>query len=182
MTFDDFKKYINEYSKCNPLNVSKEIIYNLASQLSEKIEKKYPTYSIYDIVRNIFKGRIHTVGLFDYTSISGSIIIHGEDNFDVLLQEYTSPLQDKFNLAHELGHYILHSDLGKEEKKWSLRDGSGSLEWEANWFASGFLIPTHKIKELSKKEELTIDLLKRRFVVSEEDAMIRLKTFKQNNF
>ena len=41
-------------------------------------------------------------------------------------------------IAHELGHYFLHSEMGQKVGKFP-RYGEGRLEAEANWFGRAFL-------------------------------------------
>ncbi len=184
MDIEQFNKYLSEYQECQPLNVSKSAVYKFADELAGDFEETGEDYNIYEII-NKFGGHIHNVSLFQYSDISGSIIIHGKENFDVLIPEYTSPIRDKFTLAHELGHYILHSQLGEKSELWALREGSGRLEWEANWFAAGFLMPASKMKELVEQKGLqNIDehFIRNYFAVSLEAADIRLKTFKENSY
>jgi len=76
-----------------------------------------------------------------------SIIIHGCNDFEIVANDFEiidneSAREHKyrFALAHELGHYFLHSNQG-EKPLIAIRFDSGRLEWEANWFAAGLLIP-----------------------------------------
>lgn len=48
-----------------------------------------------------------------------------------------SSVRSRFNIAHELGHLILHEDVTSKQKK----DYHKLLEKEANYFASSFLLP-----------------------------------------
>ncbi|MFD2077856.1 protein of unknown function [Actinopolymorpha cephalotaxi] len=56
------------------------------------------------------------------------------------------PDRDRFTLAHELGHLVLHS-----------RRHSVDAEWEANRFASAFLIPAHRAAEIFGPDATLID-------------------------
>ncbi|UOK65377.1 ImmA/IrrE family metallo-endopeptidase [Paenibacillus sp. OVF10] len=61
--------------------------------------------------------------------------------------------RDRFTLAHELGHYLLHQKehvsfartMGAEEKLPAFRNP----EWQANAFAGELLAPPHIIKDMS---------------------------------
>jgi hypothetical protein len=84
-------------------------------------------------------GRIE-VADWETVGDTGSISVFGEGNFTISLSPLSGKTRDRFTIAHELGHYILHSKLGKTPIK-VRRDGSDRVEWEANWFAAGFLMP-----------------------------------------
>lgn len=58
----------------------------------------------------------------------------------------TSPERDRFSIAHELGHYFLHFRMTKQAMV-AQRFGSTREEWEANWFAAGFLMPAAEFHE-----------------------------------
>lgn len=71
-----------------------------------------------------------------------SLIINSEqkpfykkkDDTCIVLPSYTSPLQDNFIIAHELGHYFLHNN--------NYNDSIGSIaNIQANRFAMGLLLP-----------------------------------------
>lgn len=55
--------------------------------------------------------------------------------FILLSAEVTSGPRDKFNLAHELGHLVMHSDVE------ITADNLDRIERQANRFASAFLMP-----------------------------------------
>ena len=80
---------------------------------------------------------------------SGAIYVHGRGDFDIVLPQFTSPLRDRFTIGHELGHYFLHSRQG-ERPLVAYRQGSGRLEWEANWFAAGLLMPKDEFLRAAK--------------------------------
>ncbi|WP_394980404.1 ImmA/IrrE family metallo-endopeptidase [uncultured Helicobacter sp.] len=76
----------------------------------------------------------------------------------ILIAQSDSPLRQRFSIAHEIGHYVLHY-YGKlfeekdQEKHISFRDNTSSLgfsvrEIEANFFAANLLMPEAKIREL----------------------------------
>ncbi|MDA6083001.1 ImmA/IrrE family metallo-endopeptidase, partial [Escherichia coli] len=49
------------------------------------------------------------------------------------------PSRIKFTLAHELGHFLLHKSVKKED--FNKKDVYKRMEEEANHFASAFLLP-----------------------------------------
>jgi Zn-dependent peptidase ImmA (M78 family) len=81
-------------------------------------------------------------------------------------------LRDNFTIAHELGHYILHSDFGKKPAVFK-RCGSDRLECEANWFAGAFLMPEEEFKKVFLENNMSVLLTAAYFDVSEKAVKIR---------
>lgn len=86
-----------------------------------------------------------TVSDWESARNTGSITVKGPKNFTISLSPLSGERRSRFTIAHELGHYMLHSQLGKIPIS-VRRDGSGRVEWEANWFAAGFLMPEEEFK------------------------------------
>ncbi|MCF6311774.1 MAG: ImmA/IrrE family metallo-endopeptidase [Verrucomicrobiales bacterium] len=107
---------------------------------------------------------------------SGSIRVDGPKKFKIFLSPYTGALRDRFTIAHELGHYFLHSLAGKKKIEIK-REGSNRLEWEANWFAAGFLMPEEAFKEQCRKLHGELVVLASHFNVSTHTIAIRKKSF-----
>lgn len=84
-------------------------------------------------------------------SKSGSIIVaenkDGKSEFEIRLALDTGILRDRFTIAHELGHFILHFLYRKQILNEEINEleadryGGGPAENEANWFAASFLMP-----------------------------------------
>jgi Zn-dependent peptidase ImmA (M78 family) len=77
-----------------------------------------------------------------------SIQVRKQGDFDIYLPLDTSPERDRFSIAHELGHYFLHFPETNNRAMYATRFGSTRVEWEANWFAAGFLMPAGEFKRL----------------------------------
>src|ERR1017187_1460448 len=45
--------------------------------------------------------------------VHGTLEVRGQNQWTVYLPSHTGPVQDRFTLAHELGHYVLHSKFGQ---------------------------------------------------------------------
>lgn len=78
--------------------------------------------------------------------------------------------RDRFTLAHELGHFVLH---GSEEYRYA-RSGTEipayqDPEWQANTFASMLLMPRNMIKDMG------VDEVAQRCATSHQAAAIALK-------
>lgn len=98
------------------------------------------------------------------------------------------PRRQNFTVAHELAHYVLHRN--PDDEIYAHRDAgqSGSIEHEANLFASCILMPENLIEEALERmhnrlwydsSDLGIIIyIADEFLVSEEAAAIRLKQLK----
>ena len=108
------------------------------------------------------------------THEDGSIVVDAPCSFKIYLSQYTGVLRDRFTVAHELGHYFLHSRQGAISLKAS-RKGDGICEWEANWFAASMLMPKEEIEEFCKNNGNSPFAVAARFNVSTMAAEYRLK-------
>ena len=102
---------------------------------------------------------------------SGSIEVVAERDFTIFVSNFTSRERDRFTIAHELGHYVLHSKLGKVPIRVP-RSGSNRLEWEANWFAAAFLMPAATFRKEWEKNPRVVAMAGR-FDVSIKAAEVR---------
>lgn len=86
----------------------------------------------------------------------GSILATSLHEFTVHVSELTSSKRDRFTIAHELGHLILHlPQVKKAHPESGMRatrhvDNSDKdlqrAEWEANWFAAELLMPKNAFR------------------------------------
>lgn len=106
---------------------------------------------------------------------TGRLIVHNKKD---------SLKRQRFTIAHELAHYILHRD--KNDKIYAHRDvgQTGGIEAEANYFAAQILMPAELVfkalKKLEKELRYVPYSMKARYIadefaVSEEAAHIRLE-------
>lgn len=122
-----------------PTRLSRAAINELAEKVARKVGYA-PGDSLHEIIMQL-GGDIDYLDMAQwYANESGSIEVSGPGAFRISLSQFTSTARDTFTLAHELGHYVLHSKSGKIPIKVS-RYGSDRVEWEANWFAAAFLMP-----------------------------------------
>lgn len=117
--------------------MTKGEVHALAEQVAAKVGYR-PGAELEPIVSRL-GGRIE-IHEFAELHETGSIRVDGAGVFTIFLPPYTGRLRDRFTVAHELGHYVLHSRFGKNRIRVA-REGSGRTEWEANWFAAAFLMP-----------------------------------------
>ena len=139
-----------------------------ASEVAEKLGYK----SDKDIGSFVEKlgGRIEYTD-WDIALQTGSITVFGPGKFSIFLSPFSGVRRDRFTIAHELGHYMLHSRAGSNPIAVK-RAGSGRVEWEANWFAAGFLMPRNEFKE-KMAEGYTDAELAEHFGVSQNAVEIR---------
>lgn len=103
---------------------------------------------------------VHYAYLPDTTS--GMIERVSEDKFRILVNANHSPNRQRFTIAHELGHYMLHRHLigkGIEDNRayrssldgaYQNREIGPTQETQANKFAVGLLMPDHLLEEVRR--------------------------------
>jgi Zn-dependent peptidase ImmA (M78 family) len=166
--------------EATPSNISRDNIESLAEKISNQF--KLTDFSVeadplLQFVR-MLGGQIHYQNPTDFCmSESGSIEVRGQNNFDLYLSTFTGPLRDRFTIAHELGHYFVHSKQGELPIRAS-RKGSGQLEWEANWFAAALLMPSDEFTKISDKFDGDVYSIAGHFQVSSQAVTIRQKRVK----
>jgi len=85
--------------------------------------------------------------------------------------------RDRFTMAHELGHLILHQDvvLAREEANACIsRPRYRDSEWQAHTFAGELLIPAHEIRGTKLHDEFC-----ERYGVSESAAKVQWQVYKK---
>ena len=111
----------------------------------------------------------------------------GQENGDFVIRinRHEAKHRQRFTLAHELAHYLLHRDLIVAEGGWSenvlLRSGQpANVEYEANRLASDLVIPSAQLAEATAEYSgpmtpEVIEDLARRFGVSTAAMEIKLQ-------
>lgn len=77
------------------------------------------------------------------------------NNFEIILSQGLSFEYTNYAIAHELGHYVLHSELGKKNLEFSLH-GDNTLEDEASFFAYNLLMPSKSFNQTFNKLDKSI--------------------------
>ena len=75
-----------------------------------------------------------------------TIKVHGKLDFTIKLHPLATTERQRFTLAHELGHYFLHSRQG-DKPLHAFRLGTSMAEQEANYFAAELLMPESMFRE-----------------------------------
>ena len=153
-----------------PSGLAKTVVDDLAARVAEKVGYKAGE-SLVNIV-NSLGGNLDYQPWTEATG-GGSLEVNPDQKtFRIRISPYAGELRNRFTIAHELGHYFLHSDVGKKAIK-AERAGTGRVEWEANWFAAGFLMPAEQFKKDWEKHRENIGKLISIYQVSEPVIDIR---------
>ncbi|WP_050025091.1 ImmA/IrrE family metallo-endopeptidase [Verrucomicrobium sp. BvORR034] len=158
-------------TKPTPINWTKQEVQKFASDAANKLG-----YQAGGDIEKIVRHLGGTVRRTDWDSVlqTGSLEVIEERNFLINLSPYSGERRARFTMAHELGHYMLHSNLGKHPITIQ-RDGENNrVEWEANWFAAGFLMPEAEFKRLAARGWSDAEIGEH-FDVSEAAVEIRRK-------
>jgi Zn-dependent peptidase ImmA (M78 family) len=170
------------YKKPSSIGASKVQIESFAEETAKKLHFA-PGDSIEELVERI-GGKLVIGSSGDGDVDSGSIVVNALNDFTIYISRLTSLKRDRFTIAHELGHLLLHFMPIKNEDpdaimratRW-VDEGDSSqqrAEWEANWFAASFLMPASAFKEAFRAGG--ISGAQRHFNVSFKAAEIRAKS------
>ncbi|MCY4034868.1 MAG: ImmA/IrrE family metallo-endopeptidase [Hyphomicrobiales bacterium] len=122
------------------------------------------------------------------TGISGQIK-NEESGYIIRVNRYEARERQRFTIAHELAHFMLHKkliDISAEGITDNVLYRSGApenTEYEANRLAAEIVMPTSQIEETLRENfnktvtEETIENLAERFQVSKAAMEIRLSNF-----
>lgn len=99
------------------------------------------------------------------------------DSWVIRVNRHEHKNRQRFTIAHEIAHFVLHrSEIGEELTDDTFyRSGlSERREWEANRLAADILMPWHLIRAEMADERKTPSELAQKFGVSEAAMHIRL--------
>jgi Zn-dependent peptidase ImmA (M78 family) len=170
-----------------PTNATKERVHAFAEEVAEKLSFA-PGDPIEPLVSRL-GGQIEYKNALDFKShIPESIKIEPSRQFRIYLPSMSSAPRHRFTIAHELGHFFLHFPMVSEADphagmiatRWVDESGDSEqlkrAEWEANWFAAAFLMPSHAFRSMLREFSGNIVPVAVRFGVSTQAAEIRAKT------
>jgi len=172
------------YEPVKPLGWSKKAVYEFASSVAERLLPE-PGADPTSLVES-FGGKVFYQNIFEAEGTKdGSILIEADGTFRIYLPDYVSLERNRFTLAHELGHYILHRLVpGRNSPlRASRTTGANSerAEWEANWFAAAFLMPEGKFRPLLPLAQNDLVAVARTFRVSLEAARYHKEFYEQSS-
>lgn len=114
-----------------------------------------------------------------HESVAGELVHTGSGNYACILNSMHKPLQQRFTLAHQIGHYVLHRDvLGNgisDSDQYKYVPGSKYRnsqiserdEIDATKFARWLLMPAEHLERF-KFWDLTVDRMAENFEVEPE--------------
>ncbi|CAH1653246.1 Peptidase_M78 domain-containing protein [Hyphomicrobiales bacterium] len=167
------------YKPPQPSNLSRMQVEEYARGLASHVGLK-PGDDLEPTVRRL-GGRLILSEFWDIADASsGTIRVEENGTFQIFLPMHTGPARDRFTIAHELGHYVLHFLIPKVSTgivtpMQAQRYGSGVVEWEANWFAAGLLMPADEFRQKLQCGD-GIVTLSQFFGVSMAAVRVRAKT------
>ena len=150
--------------------------------------KAYPDYPLTEIVEQYGV----SIGLFDFgddDNIMGAIKYPDDKHKTplILINKNKPPENKTFTLAHEFGHYLLHThDSTQFRLDFEKLRGEGSEykieETEANYFAGSMLMPKKILSTLLNEvlENPDLNAIAKYFGVSRKALDVRLAWLRQN--
>ncbi|WP_281408259.1 ImmA/IrrE family metallo-endopeptidase [Methylobacterium sp. WL6] len=104
----------------------------------------------------------------------------------MFLPSITSVVRDRFTIAHELGHLFLHYPLATASNRGAVMVATRWVdeenqdlrraEWEANWFAAAFLMPSQDFIKSYRSNLNSVEVTAVEFGVSSKAAGIRAQS------
>ncbi len=108
---------------------------------AKRLRKRYDVEGIIDLEEIVYSmdGMISVADIPNEKEIhGGSLRVNKDGSFEIILSPFTSKNRDRFTVAHEIGHLVLHTNQSKNQH---YRYGSNQAEVEANKFAGALLMP-----------------------------------------
>ncbi|WP_293448883.1 ImmA/IrrE family metallo-endopeptidase [Planktotalea sp.] len=173
-----------QYEAPMAIGASKTAVDKFAENVATRL-KFNPSDSIEGLIER--SGGKLVVGSSGHGDIdSGSIIARAVDDYVIYISCYTSLKRERFTIAHELGHLLLHFGKIKNANPEAVMRATRNVdpndkkqqkaEWKANWFAAGFLMPRQAFSNAYENKGLSYAA--RLCGVSDSAAEIRVKTLK----
>lgn len=162
---------------------------NRAKKINERAEKLLRETGLFEAPVNVravaeaAKARVVFEELDD--DVSG-FLLRDNGSITIAINKQHPANRQRFTLAHEIGHLVLHADQGDRlwlDKAYYFRDGSSSKgdqasEVQANEFAAGLLMPEELVKDAvgdtAHISEIEVKRLAKKFEVSERAMTFRL--------
>ena len=155
-------------SSIQPCELSYSEISSLAEEVAEVL--RFPRDNDLDSVIRTLSGKIE---YHDNSQLNqqeyATIIVNDDKSFVIRLATFLFPLQQRYSIAHELGHFVLHSRLGEEKLTAAHNAGtiSEQAEIEAHIFATSFLVPSKELRGVREKYNENITRIAAHFLVPE---------------
>jgi hypothetical protein len=186
MDWDSLVKQIKNHNSDYKLMIGGNITPNQAYNVGELVAKDVgmtPQLNLHALIQ-ANGGKIHYINYTQFKSFlddginifENSIFVHGTNDFDIILPAYAPLVEQRYTIAHELGHYALHSIHAG--KCYALRQGNDIAEKEADCFALGFLLPSDTFKNAYQRLNKNIGKLSIMFLVPYDIIEARIRSLK----
>ena len=136
-------------SDSNAVKIGGDQISSLADKFKKVVSLNDSNENLIDIV-SLLGGSIKYDDPIHWENDQTASLIVRDNRFEIIASKYLSEDERNYAIAHEFGHYILHSDFGKHNLEFSLF-GDGLIEAEADHFAYNLLLPEEHFKEICAK-------------------------------
>jgi predicted transcriptional regulator len=165
-----------------PADLSAIDIEDIAVRLARAVDFDPLDPSSLDNVLDAMGAEVHLVDFWELDPKDAiSLDVDEPGCFDIYVPDRTMIEAQRFAVAHEIGHYILHylhpivnkqaTPMPHRFNRYSL----GQADKEASWFAAGFLMPGNKFRTTYEKHNKALALVARDFGVTIRAATNRAK-------
>lgn len=129
-----------EFEVLTPLGISKKIIADIANAVGEKFNYDCKDADAINKLTKALGGEIYEN--IDLAATNSGEMATRNKKFEIAIPPYEYFARRRFTIAHEIGHYILHSIFQNQKSIIAYRNGNPELaEYEANEFAANLLMP-----------------------------------------
>jgi IrrE N-terminal-like domain len=97
------------------------------------------------------------------------------DSHAIVLRGSGDERRRRFTIAHEIGHFVLHTDRVAPERGGKVNQAGRAQEREADAFAAELLMPEHLVRQAVLEVGADSVRLAGRFEVSEQAMSVRLR-------
>jgi hypothetical protein len=132
--------------KATASNISKAEIESIAEMVRTSLDYQ-PGGKLEPLIEKL-GGKVDYLDFHDWLDETcDTIEVYSNGSFTIWLSRVGGLLRSRFSIAHELGHFVLHSKAGTIPMRATRSLISERVEWEANWFAAAFLMPESIFRE-----------------------------------
>ena len=98
------------------------------------------------------------------------------DGRAIVLNGADGSRRQRFTIAHEIGHFVLHPARCRPERGGTVNEAGRMEEREADAFAAELLMPEHLVRDAAREQGLDVTRLADRFEVSRKAMQTRLRS------
>lgn len=157
----------------------KKRLYKSKIDIIEKYSKEAPVNLVG--IANDFGIAIHASNLGSQVAgvIKKDDKLGGSSGYVILVNQNDAPYRQRFTIAHELSHFILHKFFigdGIQEDPLYRSGLSNTMERQANRLAANILMPLSLVKQLLKDYNCDITVIAKKLEVSKKALEILLSS------